>query len=666
MSLSSLSLPISINTSSHSPVTDLFIPLLSQCKTFDVAVGYFSSGWLKNVYPGMKHFIRNGGASRWVVSPNLSPEDLDAIRQGMASRDYLDKSESALLENFSNLTSLEQIALAEMVANGVLEFKIAVPKKSNGMFHAKIGVARDEEGNQVAFSGSYNLTAAAENNWERIDVFLDDSHREKERIESISHEFEAIWNDQDSSYYVFSPSEKLITHIIERKKSVVTPRKPESIPLLRDYQEKAIKAWMSANGLGMYVMATGSGKTITALTTIDRMIQISNKKESSLFVLVVLPLKHLLDQWVEESEVFGLNPIKCYESSQVWSHELMARIAENRMVSSSVVVAMVTNATFATEKFQKIIKSINTNFLIVADEAHNLGSKTYLESLPENANYRLGLSATPERFNDPTGTKALMQYFGDPVIDFGLDDAINRGYLCPYDYVPHKCLLNEDEYEKFLKLVEIGKDILSNNGGDKSDPDYLKVLGERADLITNVESKIEILKDLMKQQVFEDGKVSHTLVYCGSRRGADGQRHIEKVVSEIGNIAAVRRFTASENLVERRQILDLFSNGELECIAAIKCLDEGVDVPATRVAYILASTANPREYIQRRGRVLRKSPGKSKALIHDFIAAPPVSVYDPSELLETELDRAYEFTELALNKTEALMKIEKIRGIQND
>ncbi|TRX56690.1 DEAD/DEAH box helicase family protein [Thalassomonas sp. M1454] len=673
MSFNKIDFPYCISTSESNPVDSLFDPLLSSASTYDVAVGYFTSGWLKDTAEGMAKFALNGGKSRWVISPELNAEDAKVIiSEPIQSYNVIDQNERSVMEMILSLKENTREELCSLIAAGILNFKIAVPKKGNGLFHAKIALAKDNEGNEIAYSGSYNHTSAAKSNWERIDIFS--SPNDTPRIENIRDSFNLLWSNQDPIFDVFIPSKNLINEI-ERYKgenysSYLSASSDSDISeiKLRPYQEEAIRKWGEHNGRGTFVMATGSGKTITALATIQKLqkkIVIDNKKP--LFTLIILPLKHLLDQWHTEALGFGFNAIKCYENSSEWSNKLAQKIGIQTIQKSGHVIAMVTNSTFAKDNFQKEITKIKSNFMIVADEAHNLGSDVYINSLPSNAQFRLALSATPDRHNDSKGTSKLFDYFGKPVIEFSLEDAISAGYLCPYEYHPHLCLLSEAEYAEYLYLVELIniEKPKSKIKGEKT-KEHNRLLGKRTDLIAGVESKLELLEELLSEQK-SNGEVKHTLVYCGMRRGEDNERHIERTVKLVGKQGIkTRKFTAEESLDERKEILDLFSTGELEAIAAIKCLDEGVDVPATRVAYILASTTNPREYIQRRGRVLRKSQGKDKAIIHDFLVAPPSSQYREDDMIEKELERAFEFSNLAINRNESnekLIELAKDNGV---
>jgi superfamily II DNA or RNA helicase len=666
-------IPDGITSGYENPVDQLFVPLLRQAETYDVAVGYFTSGWLRDTAEGFAEFALSGGKSRWVVSPSLNKSDAEII---IDTKGGLDGTfvyrERQLFETIRALKEDARKELCSLIGSGCLQFRIAEPKKEGnaGMLHAKIGIATDAAGNSLAFSGSYNLTSNAKFNWENIEIFRSWVNGEENRIKRNRDRFEALWENRDPSYETYAPS-KEFTKLIRKEAGknldeFILKRKNRLriLPEFRDYQLEAIKNWGKNNGRGTFVMATGSGKTITALGTIQKLIEnVVTKKARPLVIVIVLPLKHLLDQWHKEATAFGLDSIKCYEKSSTWTQKLAERLSALSVTKEGYVIALVTNSTFSKSHFQNLLESINSDFLLVADEAHNLGSSTYLDALPDNANFRLALSATPERHNDKFGTKSLFEYFGKEVINFGLEDAIREGFLCPYKYYMHVCPMSDEEYEEYLDISTL----IHTEGGRKrkevgKSKELLRLEGKRTDLITRVESKLEILKEHLILQKGSDG-VTHTLVYCGSRRGEDSERHIERTVKLIGGIGVrVRKFTAGESVEERKEILDLFSSGNLEAIAAIKCLDEGVDVPETRVAYILASTTNPREYIQRRGRVLRIAAGKEFAIIHDFLVCPPFNQHGETHLLARELVRAREFSELALNRTVCLTEIEKLES----
>lgn len=665
--------PEGITTGYEDPICQLFVPMLKQSTHYDVAVGYFTSGWLRDTASGLAEFAILGGKSRWIVSPFLNEQDANIIVETQSSAGLeIAYRERKLLDAIRALEQDSRSELCALIAAGILQFRIAEPisEHSDGMLHAKIGIATDSDGNKIGFSGSYNLTSKAKFNWENIEIYRSWNKSEEKRILRMANRFDNLWSNKDPTYQTFPPSRKFIQIVTREAGSRLSDFRNremahiKELPKFRDYQLEAIESWGKNNGRGTFVMATGSGKTITALGTIDRLIKgVVVERSRPLIVVIVLPLKHLLEQWHREAAGFGLDAIKCYEASVTWRQKLKERISTLMVSGKGYSIALTTNATFAGEKFQEIIKSINFDFLLVADEAHNLGSPTYLNSLPSNANFRLALSATPERHNDIFGTKKLFEYFGQAVIEFELEDAIDADYLCPYKYYAHVCYMSESEYDEYLDLsLQVRDEASSSNGGSGKSKKQLQLEGKRADLITRVESKLEKLSDLLRMQR-KHTKITHTLIYCGSRKGENSERHIERAVRLVGELGIkVRKFTATESMDDRKEILSLFASGSLQIIAAIKCLDEGVDIPETRVAYILASTTNPREYIQRRGRVLRKSEGKEFAIIHDFIILPPATRVDESELLDREMERAVEFSRLSLNRDECINQLETINA----
>jgi superfamily II DNA or RNA helicase len=281
---------------------------------------------------------------------------------------------------------------------------------------------------------------------------------------------------------------------------------------------------------------------------------------------------------------------------------------------------VVVNNTFANPQFQGLLAGIHDNLLLVADEMHNLGAPRLRRSLPDKANFRLGLSATPDRHGDEQGTKALADYFGPPVLEFGLKEAIEHGFLCQYYYHPVIVPLTEDEMSVYKELsVRIAR-AYASDGDDDGPSDLVKrLLIERARLVGKAENKTIKLLPLL-----EERRTSQfNLVYCGDAKDGDG-RQVDRVLRLIGTRIRMRanRFTAEETPTEREELLRDFASGRLQALVAIRCLDEGVDVPRTETAYILASSTNPRQFIQRRGRVLRRAPGKHTATIYDFITVP--------------------------------------------
>ncbi|MFN6472082.1 MAG: DNA phosphorothioation system restriction enzyme [Nostoc sp. SerVER01] len=444
------------------------------------------------------------------------------------------------------------------------------------------------------------------------------------------------------------------------------PRRPPSLQL-RQYQQEAIASWFANNGRGTLKMATGSGKTITALAIACELYQQINLQ----VLLVVCPYRHLVTQWARECEKFNLQPILAFENLRTWQSQLSTQIYNLRSGSQRFVTVITTNSTLIGDGFQSQLKYFPAKTLIIGDEAHNLGAPKLEESLPRRVGLRLALSATPERYFDDLGTQSLFDYFG-PVLqpEFTLRDAIACGALVHYLYYPVLVELTEAESIAYLKLTKrIGRSLLyreRENGqpGDFEDNEDLKpLLMQRARLIGAAENKLNALRDLMTTR----RETSHTLFYCSDGSQEAGQRSSLRQLKAVAKILGVdlgykvSTYTAQTSLEEREILRHQFESGELQGLVAIRCLDEGVDIPAIKTAVILSSSGNPRQFIQRRGRVLRPHPAKERATIFDMIVLPPdldrETIEVERNLLKKELRRFVEFADLADNAGEARMKL---------
>lgn len=458
----------------------------------------------------------------------------------------------------------------------------------------------------------------------------------------------------------------------------MTMRTPDWVEA-RDYQQRAVTGWTDAGGQGVLQMATGTGKTVTSLLAAAH---VAEAMDGRMALVIAVPYQHLVDQWAADVRDFGGNPILAYESRRNWQERLEGELAEFDLGVREGLVVITTHTTFASENFQRVLSRINRDrFMLIADEVHHLGAPHLKESLPEAIPLRLGLSATPERFYDDEGTEELFEYFGGIVYEYGLGEAIRNGALCEYYYLPHVVELTEDESEEYLKLSRKIARLISRNGGDLGDADLQDnkdlqfALFKRARLVGTAERKLDRLVELLDQEA----GIEHTLVYCGDGTvegdiASRTRRHVDAAVSTLRADVGVRaeRFTADETRDERQDLLARFDDGDIEALVAIRCLDEGVDVPATRTAYMLASSSNPRQFVQRRGRILRNHPGKQHAVIHDFIVAPPMELRDSAStdqdmftternLVRRELERVNLFAESARNHPDA-----DVTGIPTD
>ena len=444
------------------------------------------------------------------------------------------------------------------------------------------------------------------------------------------------------------------------------PRMPPSLQL-RGYQRQAVNNWFANNGRGTLKMATGSGKTITALA-----IACELYKQINLQVLVVVcPYRHLVTQWARECEKFNLQPILAFENVRNWQSQLSTQLYNIRSGSQRFLTVITSNSTLIGDGFQSQLKYFPEKTLIIGDEAHNLGAPRLEESLPRRVGLRLALSATPERYFDEGGTQSLFDYFG-PVLqpELTLKDAIAQRALVHYLYYPILVELTETESRTYAKLTQkIGRALLYRQRENvesayfEDNEDLKPLLMQRARLIGAAENKLNALRELMATR----RETTHTLFYCSDGSQDVGQRsslHQLKAVAKILGVELgykVSTYTAQTSLEEREVLRHQFESGELQGLVAIRCLDEGVDIPAIQTAVILASSGNPRQFIQRRGRVLRPHPKKERATIFDMIVLPPdldrKTLEVERNLLRKELLRFVEFADLADNAGEARIKL---------
>lgn len=680
-------------------IVDLFyLPTLSQSIEYCRAVGYFNSASLAKAAKGVTALIENGGKMKLIASPQLDDQDVEAFKKGYKQREEIIKR--SILKEFEHVEN-EVVRkrlrfLAWLVAEELLDIRFALVKEGHGIYHEKIGILKDAEGNTIAFGGSPNETLGGiYSNFESIDVFRSWIKGEESRVHDKMGYFENLWNNRTQKLEIidfseaskreifeqFKPenrptgdpessiSNETITVMEEEKKYEKKSSKEIKIPDyidLRPYQREAIANWFENNGQGVLKMATGTGKTITALSAATTLRGHLKKDGQPLTITVVCPYQHLVTQWDENAREFGYVPIKCFKSRHTWNKQLNSAITSVNAKVKDDLFIITTNSTFSGSEFQKLLSNLNQPLLFSVDEVHNLGSKKMRKQLPESAEFRLGLSATPERWYDDEGTQQLYEYFGKPVFEYGLKEAIENGYLTEYDYYPVQVPLTDEELTEYLQISEKITYMMASDEYDLEDEDgpLSRLLIKRARITANAQNKLSYLEDEIKKHNITDS--THNLIYCG-----DGRVDLETQEEEVRQIEAATRllgnklgmlnssYVAETDTDERKKLLKNFAEGEIQALVAIRCLDEGVDVPQTRRAFILASSTNPRQFIQRRGRVLRKAEGKEKAEIWDFIVLPPFDAVQESsfsverKLIEKELKRVIEFTKLAKNGAQA-------------
>lgn len=442
--------------------------------------------------------------------------------------------------------------------------------------------------------------------------------------------------------------------------AVGCPKIPNHLEL-RQYQQQAVTNWFANQGRGTLKMATGSGKTITALAIATELYQ----KIGLQVLLIVCPYRHLVTQWDRECRKFSLEPILAFESVRNWQSQLSTQLYNIHSSKQAFLTIITTNATLIGDGLQSQIKYFPDKTLIVGDEAHNLGAPRLEQSLPRKIGLRLALSATPERYFDEQGTEFVFDYFGAVLQpELTLADALRQGALVHYLYYPILVELTASEARTYARLTKrIGWIMMAEENFENQET-LTSLLMQRARLIGSATNKLAALRQLMRERLDS----THTLFYCGDGSveeavTLESGRQLAAVTKLLGTELGYRvnSYTAETSLAEREDLRRQFETGKLQGLVAIRCLDEGVDIPAVQTAIILASSGNPRQFIQRRGRILRPHPGKERATLFDMIVLPPDLERDTIEvernLLKKELRRLLEFADLADNAGEARIKL---------
>jgi DNA phosphorothioation system restriction enzyme len=671
---------------------DFYEPALSQARRYDRAVGYFTSAALAAAARGVRPFVERDGLMRLVASPHLTEEDVTAIQKGYEARN--DVIQRALLRELAvpeipDLVRQRLEFLAWLVAEQRLDIKIAIVDDGSGdlgIYHEKVGIFADDRDDRVVFTGSANESVGGlVANFEALEVFRSWLPEDEARVSRWVADFDALWENRTSGLVVYDFPAAVRQELLDRYRPdqrprhdpeeaeaaaiVAADRAPFGVPAipghveLRQYQRSAVRTWFAANGCGLWEMATGTGKTFTALAAVANVYRRLAARDRALAVVVVCPFQHLVGQWAEAAAAFGIRAIRCSGSRGSWMPTLGAALPAITAGEIPFVLAVATNQTFAGDAFQAHLLPFRGDLLLIGDEVHNLGAPTLRRALPEHAAYRLGLSATPERLFDPAGTSELYQYFGDSVFTFTLADAIAAGALVPYRYHPVLVTLHEQEEEEYVRLTER----IARLGGSQDDLDPESAQGplqmalfERARLVGRAAAKVPALQQLMEPFRY----TTHNLVYCADSPAGPGSApsQLDAVTAMLGRALGMRvnTYTHETSTVDRDERRRRLASGDLQALVAIRCLDEGVDIPEAQRGFILASTTNPRQFVQRRGRLLRRSPGKRRADVYDFLVVPPDVSADEKlwkierRLVRRELARVMELADAAENGPEAL------------
>ena len=650
-------------------ISDFYVPCLSAAMRYDRAVGYFRSSLFAVVGVAMSDFALRGGRFRLVCSPYLERSDAKAIEDGLEMREAIDRrldwEIDQILTNPKNRPVV--VLLATLIAAGAMDVRLAYRPKHFGIFHPKIGVFYDNV-DTVSFVGSSNETFSAwdtHGNHEAFEVFCS-WNTDIDRVQSHVDYYDRLWHDRvqgvrvcdfpeasksrllqiaesqsvESSIQAVREEYRLLSRNGVGRAVVSPPRRRVLLP----HQVAAVENWITNDNRGIVGHATGAGKTLTALEAVRRWTSTERP------ALIVVPSQILAEQWRDEAVTeLGFSTAFLDAGAgfgrDVWEHELADQTRNLAELGPRVVIA--TMQTASTHAFLQRVQA-GEHLLLVADEVHRIGSSQHRRILGIEAGGRLGLSATPERFGDPEGTGLILEYFG-PLLDppFGLGDAIEAGRLVPYDYYVHQVPLTADEQALWDEATERIRRQYARLGDG---PEGKKLLTEpfkllliqRARIAKQASRKVDLARDIVTSEYREDDR---WLVYC------DAQTQLREVVDTLRE-TGIDTYEYHSAMHGSRSATLRYFEGHAGVLVSIRCLDEGVDIPLVNRALILSSSTNPREFIQRRGRVLRTAPGKHSATIHDALVVPcaEFGADDPqSAILRTELRRALQFAQNARN-----------------
>jgi superfamily II DNA or RNA helicase len=669
--LSELTLRTSYHKGRDNIASAFYLPCMERASEYDRAVGYFRSTVFTIAWPSLRGFVQRGGRMRVLCSQVLSGDDIDALAKGYAARAdevlaarYLEEVRSILRDEVLRAPAR---VLAALVASGAIELQIAILREtdvraaSGRIFHDKLGIFRDARGNVVIFKGSMNETwtgLAADGNLESVDVAASwMGSRDLERARTEEGYFADLWANQYPTLVVRpfpAIARDELTAAADADWAATVERLQSTPPVdmagdrrgrtLLPHQAAGLAAWAANGRRGILAFATGSGKTFTAIQAMRESVS-----ERGEVVVVVVPDQVLFRQWYAELDEtmadLGVRILRAGAGYANWREHLRKWSAPG----DARRIVLATLKTAASDDFRSRLAG-GHRVMLVADEVHRLGSTRNRRLLDETLfGARLGLSATPERAGDTDGTNALLAYFhGVMQPPYTLAMAVNDGVLARYFYRPHVVQLAIEEAAEWRLITREIQRLAARRATGRDDPSLAtrmqRLFIKRARIVKHAAAKVPLAVDVLSRE-YAHGQ--RWIVYCEDQSQMNA---VSNVLREAGIANMTFHAQMSGDRVETLRWLD--QRGGI--VVAIRCLDEGVDVPSVSHALILASSKNPREFVQRRGRVLRKSPGKALAYIHDAIVlAPKPDVTDrdasPDPITAGELARAIEFAEHADN-----------------
>lgn len=641
-------------TDDESIPQQLLVPCLTCTSEYRLTLNHLDIQALHQLFASLVGMARAKGILKVVYYPLDQPED-DSMDDSELYKHWIQNAvETRIREFFSKLEIMDLKILQEIVNAHLIQVQYGHSVRGGSVFD-QISILTDHEDNSFVFRGG--LSAVHPKQYEQIRVFRSWKAENQKYVLSEIKAFDDIWDHQSAAVHLV-PFDQTLSELL--KKIIIEKEKADqsSVIKLRDYQEEAKNAWLEHKGRGFFVMATGTGKTWTAIYSAKELME-----KEKILPIIVAPYKHLIKQWGEDLRKAFPDACLIYVSSENpdWSVEIKNEIIHSKYDESMQLIIISTIASFQTDRFREAISGYTGKKLLIVDEAHRFTHP--VGNIQEEYQYMLGLSATPYRGKNAESGKQLMDFFGGQVYNLPIDLALQKKCLVPYTYHP---VYVHSTAEEELSFANYTQKIPScfNSQGVCINPDYLvTLLRSRLRVIAMAEAKLQKLDEFLT----EHDRLSHFVVYCGDGKVLNGsdqeKRHIEivrKMLYDHGYTAA--QFTAQESMQDRMHLISAFDKGIFNALAAIRCLDEGVNIPSIESALILASNDDYREFVQRRGRILRKNPGKSAAKIYDLVVLP--SLKAPG-IAAIELRRFAEYARLADNRSDLKPELERLKAVYN-
>ena len=704
----------SYKTGSDNEPLQFYIDGLCNSNKLDLLLGYFSSAAINILSLGFANFLYNGGTMRLIVNNILSQKDKDALLS--ASDDTI----ASDLVDLGDIKKLKQTlseygkhffeCLAWLIANKKIQLKIIRPKHGKGIAHYKNGIFYDGR-DYVGFSASCNFTAfGLLENLERLESFLGwENSRSTKFTTEVKFDFEEIFFEKDINVEYLSVNEieiaiqkefgnKTVDELIIQEKDLALKKSKvfDNIRVMksiedavskidkivrepkfpypegpRPYQIEAYESWINNDFKGIFAMATGTGKTITSMNCV--LSEFRKNPDKIYHVLILVPTITLVEQWEKEVKSFNFQDVYKISSKNDWQNEVTTLISTAKRIPISFTIIS-TYASFVKEKFQSLIKDLPDDTIFIADEGHNLASPTVASKLEDfKLKKRIGLSATPKRIYDPEGTAEMEVFFADRepyTYAFSMERAIKEEVLCEYYYYPHIIKLTNEEMSEYVEISNQLSNLYRNNSNNPEKESIIeRLLLKRKRIIHKAINKLDATLQILSNQFLEKGNLKYTFVYVPEGGTFEIHEEEDELIEE--NVRLINKYTREiakiddkvlvnqfiSGMKDRDDILQQFQSGEIDVIASMKCLDEGVDIPRAETAIFCSSTGNPRQFIQRRGRILRKHPEKNHAVIHDLVVIPDYEnqmegseTFDlEKRMVNTELERVMYFASLSKN-----------------